>query len=72
MNPEDLQLLLIREMPFGKYKGTQISRLPEDYLVWFRSKGFPAGKIGILLETCYEIKLNGLDDILRGLEKLKD
>jgi uncharacterized protein (DUF3820 family) len=69
-NKEILLDLVRVKMPFGKYKGTTIAHLPEYYLVWFKSKGFPAGKLGILLETCYEIKLNGLDDILRGLERI--
>ncbi len=28
MSPEDLELLVIREMPFGKHKGTLIADLP--------------------------------------------
>ncbi|WP_321493386.1 putative quorum-sensing-regulated virulence factor [uncultured Desulfobacter sp.] len=34
--------------------------LPEPYLVWFSRKGLPEGKLGRLLLTVYEIKLNGL------------
>ena len=56
------------EMPFGKYKGKLICDLPEPYLVWFKQKGFPDGKMGVLLETIYEIKLNGLEDILKPLK----
>ena len=32
MKPEDLQLLVTREMPFGKYKGRLIADLPGNYL----------------------------------------
>jgi len=53
------------KMPFGKYKGRILLNLPEDYLVWFRQKGFPNGKLGEQLQLMYEIKLNGLEDSLR-------
>lgn len=56
-------------MPFGKYKGIRLCHLPESYLVWFRSKGFPPGKLGSLLELIYEIKLNGLEHLLYPLMK---
>jgi len=52
------------KMPFGKYSGRLICDLPESYLVWFHSKGFPPGKLGMLLNTMYEIKLNGLEYLL--------
>ena len=53
-------------MPFGKYKGKLIKDLPEHYLVWFGRKGFPPGKLGTLLSTMYEIKLNGLEYLLKA------
>lgn len=68
-NPELLKELLHYQMPFGKYKGTLIRALPVSYLEWFMQKGFPAGKLGMLLQTMYEIKLNGLDYLLDGLKK---
>ena len=58
------EALVTTPMPFGKYKGTIICNLPEAYLVWFHQKGFPKGKLGMLLATCYEIKLNGLEYLL--------
>lgn len=57
------------KMPFGKYKGSLICDLPEPYLVWFKQKGFPQGNIGMLLATIYEIKLNGLEYLLKPLKK---
>lgn len=57
------------KMPFGKYKGTVLSELPVFYLEWFARKGFPAGKIGMLLSTVYEIKLNGLEYLLQPLKR---
>ncbi|MDA3954339.1 MAG: DUF3820 family protein [Bacteroidales bacterium] len=55
-------------MPYGKFKGVLMCNLPEPYLVWFHSKGFPEGKIGVLLATIYEIKLNGLEHLLTPLK----
>lgn len=56
------------KMPFGRYEGTLICDLPESYIVWFKQKGFPKGRLGILLETMYEIELNGLNELLRPLK----
>lgn len=70
MNQELLLELVRMRMPFGKYKGWILCDLPEPYLVWFHQKGFPEGKLGMLLHTLYEIKLNGLDDLLRPLRNL--
>ncbi len=57
------------KMPFGKYKGWLVCNLPESYLVWFKNKGFPTGKLGLQLHTMYEIRLNGLEDLLVPLKK---
>lgn len=56
-------------MPFGKYAGRKLIHLPEPYLVWFHSNGFPEGKLGEQLALMYEIKLNGLETILTPLIK---
>ncbi|WP_431844414.1 DUF3820 family protein [Pedobacter anseongensis] len=69
MDPTLLLELVKMKMPFGKYKGWVISSLPESYLVWFQSQGFPPGKLGTLLATMYEIKLNGLEYLLQPLKK---
>lgn len=68
-NPELLNELVHYQMPFGKYKGQLIRALPVYYLEWFAQKGFPAGKLGMLLQTMYEIRLNGLEYLLDGLKK---
>jgi uncharacterized protein (DUF3820 family) len=68
-NPEILTDLIKVQMPFGRYKGTLLSELPVSYLEWFQRQGFPAGKLGMMLATVYEIKLNGLEDILYQLKK---
>jgi len=57
------------QMPFGKYKDRFLCDLPEPYLVWFHQKGFPPGKIGTQLCAMYEIKVNGLEYLLRALKK---
>ncbi|SFE92945.1 hypothetical protein SAMN05216167_12247 [Spirosoma endophyticum] len=67
-NPDVLKELLIYKMPFGKYKDRLIKELPVSYLEWFAQKGFPPGKLGMLLQTMYEIRLNGLEYLLHGLK----
>ena len=69
MAPEDLQLLVTREMPFGKYKGRLIADLPGNYLAWFAREGFPRGEIGRLLALMLEIDHNGLWALLQPLRK---
>ena len=67
MRPDDLELLLIREMPFGKYQGRVIADLPGYYLNWFARTGFPQGEIGRLLALMHEIDHNGLKGLLDPL-----
>jgi hypothetical protein len=68
-HPELLLELVTIKMPFGKYKDRLICNLPVSYLEWFQRKGFPKGKLGILLETMYVIQLNGLTYLLDPLKK---
>jgi uncharacterized protein len=67
MQAEDLQKLVDRTMPFGKYQGRLIADLPGDYLNWFAREGFPKGEIGRLLQLMHEIDHNGLSDLLTPL-----
>lgn len=67
LNADALQLLVTREMPFGKHKGTLIADLPGNYLNWFAREGFPPGEIGRLLALMHEIDHNGLKDLLKPL-----
>ena len=66
-NSQILVELTTMRMPFGKYKGFILCNLPESYIVWFKQKGFPTGKLGVMLETLYEIKLNGLEYLLKPI-----
>lgn len=66
-NPDLLRELMHYPMPYGKYQGQLIRALPMTYLEWFAQQGFPPGKLGQLLQTMYEIRLNGLEYLLRGL-----
>lgn len=70
-DPQILIELTHMLMPFGKYKDRLLCDLPEPYLVWFSRKGFPSGRIGQLLAALYEIKVNGLEYILKPLKEKK-
>jgi uncharacterized protein (DUF3820 family) len=59
-------------MPFGRYAGTRLIDLPEPYVVWFRNKGYPKGRLGMLLATLFEIKANGLESLLAPLRDPSD
>ncbi|MBC7450239.1 MAG: DUF3820 family protein [Cytophagales bacterium] len=67
-DPTVLSELVKMKMPYGKYKDVVICDLPISYLEWFQKKGFPTDKLGMLLETMFEIKLNGLDYLLKPLK----
>jgi uncharacterized protein (DUF3820 family) len=64
---EELIAVVNQEMPFGRFKGRKLIDLPEPYVVWFKRNGFPRGKLGNRLGVMYEIKLNGLEPMLRPL-----
>ncbi len=64
-----LNQLVTVKMPYGKFKGRLLCDLPEPYLVWYKQKGMPKGNLGMLMETLYEIKLNGLEHLLKPLKR---
>jgi len=66
-NPDDLLELASMRMPFGKYQGRLLIDLPEPYVVWFAGRGFPEGKLGMMLRAVYEIKVNGLEYLFAPL-----
>ncbi|MCB5184956.1 DUF3820 family protein [Methylobacillus gramineus] len=69
MQPEDLELLVTRTMPYGKHKGRLIADLPGNYLNWFAREGFPPGEIGRLLALMQELDHNGLSSLLAPLRQ---
>jgi len=69
MKPEHLQLLVSREMPYGKYKGRLVADLPGHYLGWFAREGFPSGELGSLIALMYELDHNALRHLLAPLRK---
>lgn len=70
-NPDDLMALAEMRMPYGRYQGRLLIDLPERYVVWFAGTGFPEGKLGKMLQTVYEIKVNGLEYLFEPLRKGK-
>lgn len=58
------------KMPYGKYKDRYLIDLPEYYIVWYHNKGFPKGKLGDMLKQVYELKLNGLEDLVRNIRNM--
>ncbi|MCW8829694.1 MAG: DUF3820 family protein [Gammaproteobacteria bacterium] len=67
-NKEDLLKLANMPMPFGKYRGKVLIDLPEEYLLWFAKRGFPGGELGRLMQLALEIRINGLEGVLKPLK----
>ncbi len=67
LHPELLRELINTTMPYGKYAGSALADIPEHYLLWMAREGFPKGKLGQLLALMYEIRLNGLEVLLKPL-----
>tara|TARA_R110000868_G_scaffold117600_12_gene312425 strand:+ start:38762 stop:38980 length:219 start_codon:yes stop_codon:yes gene_type:complete len=65
----ELCLLATREMPYGRHKGTLLIDLPEHYIVWYFNQGLPDTELGRLLKLLYEIKVNGLEYLVRPLKE---
>jgi len=57
------------KMPYGKYKDRYLIDIPEYYYVWYHNKGFPKGQLGIMMQQVYEIKLNGLEELIYKIKK---
>ncbi len=57
------------KMPYGKYEGRYLIDLPEYYVVWYHNKGFPKGNLGLMLKQVYELKVNGLEYLVRDIRE---
>jgi len=77
---EDFRNLLMEigktRMPFGKFgikayppAGVPIMDLPEEYLAWFKERGFPKGRLGELMAQVLEIKAVGMDQVFDPLRQ---
>lgn len=66
-DPEQLRKLATTRMPYGKHAGRFLVDLPEPYVVWLVGNRLPAGLLGQQLLEIYEIKVNGLESLLRPL-----
>jgi len=71
MDDQQKQLIKLAhtKMPFGKYEGYYLIDLPEYYVVWYSNIGFPNGELGAQLQLIYELKLNGLEELVRNIKK---
>ena len=68
LTQQDLIDLASWKMPYGKYSGSVLIDLPEEYLLWFNKKGFPGGRLGELLKFCLEIKIDGSEAVIKQLK----
>lgn len=67
----DLKDIAVTRMPFGKFgpkefppHGVPLYDLPVEYLAWFvRKNAFPKGRLGELLRSVHQMKVDGLDQI---------
>lgn len=64
--------MVYMRMPFGRYEGRWITDLPVTYLEWFSREGFPDGALGQYLSTMYEIRINGIEQTLMPLIRMRD
>lgn len=68
-NQKDLIELAHYKMPFGKYKNEFLVNIPEYYYTWFKQKGFPEGKLGKMMQQMHDIKINGLEDLIKTIQR---
>ena len=66
-DPQQLRRLAAARMPYGKHAGRLLVDLPEPYVVWLVGNQLPSGLLGQQLLEIYEIKVNGLEGLLRPL-----
>jgi uncharacterized protein len=76
VNPKDpyrehLIKLAYAKMPYGKYAGRYLSDIPEPYVIWLKNNALPKGELGNLILEIYEIKVNGLEELLQKIRNRK-
>jgi hypothetical protein len=71
-DPEVLLKVAKTRMPFGRFKGRLLIDLPEPYVLWFAKKGFPKGELGQMLNLLYEVRVNGLEYLLKPLKRFDE
>lgn len=59
-------------MLVGKYAGHVLIDLPEAYLFWFQKQEFPDGELGELMKFCLDLKIEGLDQVIKPLKHLAE
>lgn len=71
-----LQEIAEARMPFGKYgrehhppDGFPLYDLPIEYLIWFKERGFPRGRLGELMEAVCDIKSCGMDEVFEPMRR---
>lgn len=56
---EELAEITRTTMPFGRFTGRLLHELPAEYLQWFVARGWPKGRLGILMQMVYQMKADG-------------
>ncbi len=66
----DLTEIVGTFMPFGRFgpakfppHGVPLFDLPVEYLSWFAARGWPRGRLGELLRSVHQLKVDGCDEI---------
>ncbi|MBD3583611.1 DUF3820 family protein [Flavobacterium selenitireducens] len=64
---KNLLKMAYAKMPYGKYEGRYLGDLPEYYVIWLKNNRLPEGLLGRQILEVYELKLNGMESMLRDL-----
>ena len=67
METKDLERIANMRMPFGKYKGVILMDIPEHYVFWYYRKGLSDTSFDKIWSLLYEIRINGLMELVRPL-----
>ena len=67
LDPTSLYKLNTTPMPYGKFRGVCLIDLPEPYVLWTYENQLPQGSLGELFKELYEIKVNGLEGLVKKI-----